>query len=73
MITKLLIAIGLAITVFAVANMEDDCADMVYASQVPLWIADHGGQVSYENGNWYDRAGALIGTSAFEDSDVCPN
>ena len=73
MITKLLIAIGLAITGYVVSTMEDDCADMVYASQVPLWIAEHGGQVSYENGNWYDQAGLLIGTSALEDSDVCPN
>lgn len=73
MITKLLIAIGLAITGYVVFTTEGDCADVVYASQVPLWIAEHGGQVSYENGNWYDRVGLLIGTSALEDSDVCPN
>lgn len=73
MIAKLLIAIGLAVGAYAVATAEDECTDMVYASDVPLWIAEHGGQVSYVKGNWYDRDGVLIGTSAMEDTDICPN
>jgi hypothetical protein len=70
---KIIIAVALLATGYVVSTSEDECTDIVYASDVPLWIADHGGQVSYESGNWYDRTGLLIGTSANEDSDICPN
>lgn len=73
MITKIIIAIGLAVTGYLAVTADDECVNTVHASDVPLWIAEHGGQVSYVKGNWYDRDGLLIGTSELEDSDICPN
>lgn len=71
MITKLILAIILAIAGYALLASEEECQEMVYASDVPLWIARQDGHVNYIKGNWYDGNGVLIGTSANEDSDIC--
>lgn len=49
---------------------SSQCAETIYASDVPRWLASNGSNIDYRDGVWYVD-GVSVGVSSTEDSDVC--
>jgi len=68
----LLFVISIFAYIYMVASYEKPvCKSTLYAVDVPRWLGTHRQPVIYEDGDWVDGFGRLIGTSMTEDSDVC--
>lgn len=48
----------------------NQCAETIYASDVPRWLTQFDGDISYDDGVWYSDDLA-IGVSPIEDGDIC--
>lgn len=73
MSTKIIGVISLAIMFlgYGCAHCTDyGCETMIYASDVPRWLAQFNSDISYEDGVWYAN-GTPVGVSPIEDGDVC--
>lgn len=63
----------MGIIMFGISVSQCDttqCAETIYASDVPRWLASQGGNITYGDGVWYSD-GVSIGVSPTEDSDIC--
>lgn len=50
-----------------------DCSEIITTTEFSKWSMEHGPDLNYENGTWYNAQGDIIGTADSEDTDICAN